>query len=102
MNFNEEFDLSTLADVTEVNDCNSSIVKMFGYISLQVSESVSAAIFSGFSVVLRHLRFHKPSSCVKVTGCCYGQQVILLILHLAVQGYLEANRERDTPVLSLC
>ena len=47
MNFKEEFDLSTLADVTEVNDSNSSIVKMFGYISLQVSESVSA-IFSVF------------------------------------------------------
>ena len=66
MNFKEEFDLSTLADVTEVNDSNSSIVKMFGYISLQVSESVSA-IFSLFSVVLRHLRFHNPSSCVNVT-----------------------------------
>ena len=86
---------------TEVNDSNSSIVKLFGYISLQVSECVSA-IFSGFSVVLRHLPFHNPSSCVKVSGCGKGQQVIVLILHLAVQGYLEANRERDTPVLSLC
>ena len=68
MNFNEEFDFSALADVTEVNDSNTYIVKMFGYISLQVSESVSA-IFSGFSVVLRHLRFHNPSSCEKVSGC---------------------------------